>query len=121
VSGLLSTSQLNALSKLVKQGMTTDLVIWDHVIEESDNGTEETWVERGESIKGWFHSTPTPVMTVGSGLQGTVNTHRLFLELGTDIENGDRVYVGTDRFTVEDTTHEDTIQAMLTVSLRRID
>src|SRR5882672_11429060 len=107
--GLLSTSQLTALSKLVKKGMDTDLTIWDHVITESDTGMTETWVERSESIKGWFHSTPTPVMTVGSGLQGTVNNHRLFLELGTDIENGDRVYVGADRFTVEDTTKEDTI------------
>lgn len=121
MSGLLSTNQLAALSKLVKQGMTTDLVIWDHVTVESANGVEETWVARSESVKGWLHSTPTPVMTVGNGLQGTVNSHRLYLELGTDIENGDRVYVGNDRFTVEDTTHEDTIQAMLTVSLRRID
>lgn len=119
--GLLSTSQLAALSNLVKKGMDTDLTIWDKVMVESATGMTETWIERSESIKGWFHSTATPVMTVGSGLQGTVNTHRLFLELGTDIENGDRVYVGDDRFTVEDTTKEDTIQAMLTVSLRRID
>ncbi len=119
--GLLTSSQLNALSKLVKQGMTTTITIWDKVDVESPTGVSETWVERSESTVGWLHSTPTPVMTVGNGLQGTVNTHRLYVELGTDIENGDRVYVGNDRFTVEDTTHEDTIQAMLTVALRRID
>jgi hypothetical protein len=121
MTGLLSASQMGALSKLVKRGMTTDLLIYDHVLSESANGTTETWVARSEAIKGWMHSTPTPVMTVGSGLQGTVNSHRLFVELGTDIEAGDRVYINDERFTVEDTTKEDTIQAMLTVALRRID
>ena len=51
---------------------------------------------------GWMHSTPTPVMTVGLSLQGTVNSHRLFVELGTDIDSADRVEIDGKMFTVEE-------------------
>jgi len=121
MSGLLTTSQLGALSKLVKRGFDTELRIYDHVVTEGSTGSTESWVARSETTKGWMHSTPTPVMTVGNNLQGTVNSHRLFLELGTDIDSADRVEIDGKMFTVEDTTKEDTIQAMLTVALRRID
>jgi len=120
MTGLLSASQMGALSKLVKRGMDTDVRIYDHVVTETDNGSAESWVARSEWVKGWMYVTTTPVMTVGSGLQALVNTQRLYLELGTDIETGDRVEVGGAMFTVEDTTKENTIQAMLTVSMKRV-
>lgn len=117
---LLSSAQLNALSKLVAKGMDSDVLIYDRVIEESSTGTAESWVARANTVKGWLYTTVTPVMTMGFALQGTVNTLRLYLELGTDIEPGDRVRIAGETFTVSDTTAENTIQAMLTVSLRRI-
>jgi len=120
MTGLLSTSQLNALSNLVRRGFTTDITICDHVITETDNGTAESWVPRSESVKGWMYVSVTPVMTVGGGLQSIVNTQRLYLDLGTDIQTGDRVIVDGETFTVEDTTRENTIQAMLTVSMKRV-
>ena len=115
---LLSASQMGALSKLVKRGMTTDATIYDHVVAASVDGTAETWVPRSESTKCWFYTTPQNSLAVGLGLQAVPNLLRMFFELGTDIETGDRVKVGAQMFTVVDTTKENTIQAMLTVIVR---
>ena len=121
MTGLLSTSQLNALSGMVKMGMTTDALIYDHVVSQSVDGTAETWVARSESIKCWFYTNPQNSLGIALGLQAVPNLLRMFFELGTDIQTGDRVKVGTQTFTVVDTTKENTIQAMLTVIVRSMD
>jgi hypothetical protein len=121
VSGLLTSSQLGALSKLVKQGMTTTVTIYDHVVTRSADGMVETWVARSETEKCWFYTSPTNSMAVALGLQATPNVFRLFFETDTVIATADRVEVGGKFYTVIDTTHENTIQAMLTVNVRSMD
>jgi len=71
------------------------------------------------TVKGWFFSTPTPLQEVDSGAIITVNTYRLFLPVGTDVLPGDQVLVGTDNYTVSDTTAESTWLPLLTCSLRK--
>ena len=118
MSGLLTANQIGALSKLVKRGMDTDALIYDHVVAASIDGTAETWVARSESVKCWFYTDPQNSLATALGLQAIPNLLRVFFELGTDIETGDRIRVGTQMFTVIDTTKENTIQAMLTVTVR---
>lgn len=118
MSGLLSTGQMSALSKLVKKGMTTDATIYDHVVTASVDGTSETWVARSSSVKCWFYTNPQNSLANALGLQAVPNLLRIFFELGTDIESGDRVKVGAQMYTVIDTSKENTIQAMLTVNVR---
>ena len=121
MSGLISSSQMAALSSLVKKGMTTDAYIQDHVISDSVDGTSESWVERSASVKCWFYTTPQTALIVDHGVQVIPNQLRIFFELGTDIDAGDRVRVDSQVFTVIDTSRENTIQAMLTVYVRSRD
>lgn len=80
--------------------------------------TSET---RRLAVKGWFYSTPTPVQEVDTGMIVTVNTYRLFLPVGTDVLVGDHVHVGSEDYTVSDTTAESTWLPLLTCSLRKRD
>jgi hypothetical protein len=74
---------------------------------------------RRQTVKGWFFSTPDPVQDVDTGQVVTVNTYRLFLPVGTDILPGDHVHVGSQDYTVSDTTAEGTWLPLLTCSLRK--
>lgn len=78
--------------------------------------TSET---RRQAVKGWFFSTPTQVQSVDTGEIVTVNTYRLFVPVGTDVLVGDHVHVGTEDYTVSDTTAESSWLPLLTCSLRK--
>lgn len=121
MSGLLSTAQMQALSNLVKLGMTTDATIYDHIVSVAVDGSNETWVARSESTKCWFYTSPQNSLVSSLGLEAVPNLLRMFFELGTDIHTGDRVKVGSSMYTVIDTTRENTVQAMLTVTVRSMD
>lgn len=89
----------------------------------NDYGDDEvSFSETSESVrelKGWLHSTPTPVAVEDAGQLITVNTYRLFLPVGSDILAGDEVVIGSEDYIVSDTTGESTWQALLTCSLRK--
>lgn len=118
---LISDSAMAALRQVAELGMVTDVTIYDLVTSESATGSEQTWTARSTPVQGWLYSTPTPTIQVVSGHQAIVNTYRLFLPIGTDIRTGDRCSIAGERFIVSDTTVESTWQAMLTVSLRRVE
>lgn len=118
---LVSDTAMASLRSVAELGMVTPVTIYDLVNTETANGSESTWVARPSSVDGWLHSTPTPMITVISGMQGIVNTYRLFLPVGTDIHTGDRVSIGGSFYTVSDTTAESTWLPLLTVSLRRME
>jgi hypothetical protein len=80
--------------------------------------TQTTETKRTE-VNGWFYSTPTPLQEVDTGMIVTVNTYRLFLPVGTDVLVGDLVMVGSDEYTVSDTTAEGTWLPLLTCTLRK--
>lgn len=81
----------------------------------------QTSASRRQTVKGWFFSTPTPMQDVDTGAIVTSNTYRLFVPVGTDINIGDHIFVGTapDAYTVSDTTAESSWLPLLTCSLRR--
>ena len=124
---LLSADQLKAVQQIAMRGMQSDVEIFRRTDSTSagENAYGDdalTWIETGESrvanVKGWLYSTPTPVQEVDSGSVVTVNTYRLYVPVGTDVKPGDRVVIGSEEFTVSDTTCESTWPALLNVSLR---
>ena len=121
MSGLLSDAELGSLQDIALLGMQSTCTIWDYDQVETVNGKEHTWVARSSTVQCWLYSTPSPTIQIISGAQGLVNTYRLYLPVGTDIATGDRVEVGGGMYTVSDTTSENTWQALLTVSLRRVE
>lgn len=130
MTALLSENQLKAVRKAALLGMVTDVIIerrneapppvggdyGDDFIT-YDPTTEST----SRHVKGWFHSTPTPVQDVDTGMVVTANTYRLYLPVGTDVQVGDRIQVGSASYTVSDTTAESTWLPLLTCSLRKRD
>jgi hypothetical protein len=120
---LLTDRQLGALREVAESGMTTDVQIIRQAMvrDSSPNGDDYITETTVTTVKGWLYSTPTPERTVDGGSIITANTYRLFVPVGTDVQNSDVVVVNNDRYTVSDTDHESTWNPMLTVSLRRRD
>lgn len=126
---LLTDSQLAAIQKTAMLGFQTDVTILrsdpsagleltDDPYGSSFGTPEAVPPPYGQTIKGWLHSTPTPVATIDSGQEITVNTYRLWLPVGTDIRPRDRVQIGSNTYVVSDTTADSTWPALLSCSLR---
>jgi len=70
---------------------------------------------------GWLWSSHSPVLTIVGGVTVLLNTYRLSVPVGTDVDSGDRVYLEGKQFIVSDTVAESTWLAVLRVSLRRVE
>lgn len=114
---LLSAAEMGALREVAEMGMQTPVTIMVRSTTSTDDGQESSWAVSGSAM-GWLYSTPTPVITMVSGMMATVNTYRLFLPVGTAIAAGDHVVIGGQTFTVSDTTAESTWLPLLRCSLR---
>lgn len=128
---LLSDAQLAAVQNVAKLGMQTDVTIWPRStttgLEVTDGpyGSSVSFSELPETatetatVKGMFHSQPTPTPDVDSGQLVTVNTFRLWVPVGTRIYPGDQVVITGNTYQVTDTTADETWPAFLECSLRR--
>lgn len=124
---LLTDRQMAAIQKTAMLGMQTDVQILratpDSGLDLTDNpygsspGTPVDATPVG-GVRGWLHSTPTPVATIDAGQLITVNTYRLWVPVDTDIRPRDRVVIGANRYVVSDTTADSTWPALLACSLR---
>ena len=117
---LLSDAQMAALQEVALLGMKTPITIQRKVTSDTDYGDlENVSYSTVASVKGWFYSTPTPTRDVDTGSVVTANTYRLFVPIGTNVRDGDQILVGSEIYTVSDTTKESTWTALLTCSLRK--
>lgn len=124
----LTDNQLQRVRDMALLGMITPIVIERRsegaIPAGGDYGDDflaytQTTETRRTEVNGWFYSTPTPLQEVDTGMIVTVNTYRLFLPVGTDVLVGDLVMVGSDEYTVSDTTAEGTWLPLLTCTLRK--
>jgi hypothetical protein len=102
--------------------MVTDVTILKR--SQADNAFEDSasgWPTTGETVKGWLRTVPEGTTDVLSGIMADVSMYRLFLPVGTDINNGDRVLIDGRNFAVIDTNKESTYQVVLKCSLRRVE
>lgn len=119
---LVTESQLNSLRSVVELGMVTDVTIIN--VEQADSPfSDDEMVKEGEGgrqvVKGWLREVPAGTIDVVSGVMANTGIYRLFLPLGTQIENGDRVVVNDEEFIVQDTNQDSTYKVTLRVSLAR--
>jgi len=116
---VISPSEIAALQGIAELQMTTPVVVMRETIIEGAEGDDVSVYATVGFPSGWLSSRTTPVITIVGGIQALVNTYRLYLPVGTDIESGDQAIIESRTFTVSDTTAESTLQPMLEVSLRR--
>ena len=120
-----SPKQLEGFQGLVGHSFQTDIDIWRRDKNSDPDANTygddgETWTY-AETVSGWVFSVPTPAIEVYAGRMGLLNTYRLFLPVGTEIESGDRVVAEGGNYVVSDTVKESTWLPILRCSLRRID
>lgn len=117
---LLSPRQMSAIQRYARAGMTDIVDISRPSQSDSVYGDAEAIVYTFVgSTKAWFRSQPTPVATADVGVLVTINTYRLLVPTGTDIQPKDQVLVRSETYLVTDTTAESTYQPYLQASLRR--
>ena len=119
---LVSESQLKSLRSVVELGMVTDVTIVNAT--QVDNPySDDEYVQEAEgarqTVKGWLREVPAGTIDVVSGVMANTGMYRLFLPLGTVINNGDRVFVNGEQFVVQDTNQDSTYKVTLRVSLAR--
>lgn len=132
MSGWFTASELSYIRSLAEIGMQSEVIIKKRTPITDENDPANVYgddgvshidldLTSGTSIKGWLYSQVSPMITVVGGKMALVNTYRLFLPVGTDINSGDHVIIGGNEFIVSDTTAESTWLPLLNVSLRRIE
>ena len=116
---LLTPAELEDFRQVAFQGMKDDITILRRTTVSTPDGMSSTWATLG-TVKGWIYSTPTQHQELVSGVIATVNTFRLFVPVGTDINQSDKVLISghTQEYWVADVVAENTWNAMLRVSLR---
>lgn len=132
MSGWFTSGELAAIRGLAELGMQSDVTIKKRTPITSESDPANIYGDDGVThvvpvsteeayVKGWLFSTPSPVITVVGGVMALVNTYRLFVPVGTDVESGDHVVIGGAEFIVSDTIAESTWLPLLNVSLRRVE
>lgn len=118
---LVSESQLEGLRGVIETGMVTDVTIKSRVVADNAYGDDqtETWPGPGVTVKGWLRTVPEGTIDVISGVQADVAIYRLFLPVGTAVNNNDRIVIEGRTYVVTDTNRESTYQVALKCSLRR--
>lgn len=114
---LLSETEMDAFREVALQGMQDDVLIYRRATISTDDGMTNEWTYLA-TAKGWVYSVPTQRQNVVSGEIATINTYRLFVPVGTNIREGDKVKINGQEFIVSDTISESTWKALLRVSLR---
>lgn len=120
MAGLVSDSQLTALRSVVEKGMVTPVTILKRTVADSPYSDDDTETfSPTETVYGWLRDVPQGTIDVVSGIMATPGTYRLFLPLGTDVTNGDRVKIHDATYVVNDTNDESTYKVTLRLSLNR--
>lgn len=116
---LFSDNEMNDFRQVALQGMQDDITIYRRTTVSTVDGMSSVWALL-TTVKGWIYGTPTQHQELVSGVIATVNTYRLFVPVGTDIQQSDKVMISghTEEYMVADTVSENTWNAMLRVSLR---
>jgi len=117
---LVTSGQMAALQGVIESGMTTDVTILSRTETDNAYGDQQTdtWTASG-TVKGWLRTVPEGTIDIVSGVQADVAIFRLFVPVGTDINNNDRLLIDGRRYVVTDTNVESTYQTALKCSLRR--
>lgn len=120
--GLVSDAEMSALQEIAEIGMADTCTILTQTNETGglEGDTDYEYTESSVTVKCWLWETlASDNAEITGGVEAITTAYRLFLPVGTPIENGDRVVVKGETYTVLATNAENTYRPVLRVSLRR--
>lgn len=121
MAGLVSDLEMAALQEVAEAGMVDDVTI---VTQTPDPGglegdSEQTYTTT-ITVKGWLWETlASDNAELTGGIESVTTAYRLYLPVGTPIENGDRVIIKGATYIVLATNAENTYRPVLRCALRR--
>jgi hypothetical protein len=122
---LLSDSELAAIRAVGELGMTADVQIYAQTMDtglDSDDdayGSTVSFSTTPTEVKGWLVGNWSPVRSEAVGDIDTTTTYVLRLPVGTAIEPGDKVVVGSGEYSVADAGTDATWPEWLVCMVRR--
>lgn len=119
MSPLLSDSQLASLRAPIEEAFTTVATVTRSTISSDALGDDAVGppVTIG-TVKGWLSSAPIAEPGIDTGALVTANTYRWDCPVGSDIRPRDVLVIGGLKYTVTDTTANETIALCLSCTLR---
>ena len=120
--GLVSDAEMAGLRGIAEQGMadTCTILSRSNTSGGLEGDTDYGYTESATTTKCWLWETlGSEDAEIVGGVEAITTAYRLFLPVGTPIENGDRVLVKGETYTAIATNAENTYRPVLRVALRR--
>lgn len=118
--GFLTDAQISELRKVANKGLFRPFSILRRTRVENDFGFEDEWTEVGTGV-GWLRMMNKPHTREQLGsIEGAESVYRLHSEVGTDIQEGDRISMEGNSYEVHDVNSDDSVKIYTTALLRLI-
>ena len=126
---MITSADLAAFRDLAKDFFTTVSIEIYSSSDKTDAPSAHTWDDSIKTypttptatVDGWVRSRPNADVDEDEAAIINEEETRLFVEVGTAIEKGDKVVFGGKSFSVIDTNADNTYLILLRVSLRRVE
>jgi hypothetical protein len=119
---LVSDSEMAALRGLAESGMVTEVTILVRATVVTDDGQENVWAT-GDTVNGWLYEV-TPMGTALGAIAGAVGiteTFSLRVPVGTAVNSGDHVAIGSTIYTVQHTNADNTYSPWVVMSVKVVE
>lgn len=120
------TPETLAVLRQVAQGIVADelkttvtVLRRSRAVENAYGTSAEQWAAGG-TYQGWLVSTSATDLTSSHRVAASTEEFELRLPIDAVVEAGDRVEIGGDVFTVQNTNNEETLPIFMEATLRRV-
>lgn len=120
---LLAASELAAIQSVAQEGMTGLATILTRATVVTADGQESVWATSGIDVKCWVYESTPGGATLGA-IAGGVALSEVFsirFPVGTAVDSGDRIAIGSTIYDVQHTNSDDTYPAWLECACRLVE
>lgn len=120
---LISPSELLAIQSIAESGMTGTATILTRATVETANGQESVWATVGEDVPCWVKQVTGDSALLGA-ISGGVGIGQVFnvrVPIGSAVNSGDELAIGSIIYSVESQNQSDTYPAWLECNVRTVE
>lgn len=120
---LISVDELLAIQEVAESGMSGEATILKRVTIETANGLESVWAQSGESVSCWLYQQTGPGNMLGaiSGAIAEAQNFSIRVPVGTDVDSGDEIAIGSTIYSVQNTNAGETYSPWLDCTCRIVE